>query len=279
MKPSAPADSGGVSVRLRLTVAFNGSAYTGWQTQKIGLGVQQRLEEAFARLFPEPVSVQSSSRTDTGVHALGMVTHADIQHRHLRLPLRKLRLALNAHLPEDIRVITVTKVSPDFHARFSAQGKQYRYFVWNDAAMNPLLRGFAWHVPKRLSLRAMRQAAALFPGERDFRSFAANRGYAFDSTIRRLDRCDIRRRGPLITFIIEGNGFLYRMCRGIVGTLVQVGLGRIAPEQIHDMLVQRDRRVAGMSAPACGLTLWSVRYPKRRSTSVPIHPAALFSSP
>ena len=124
--------------------------------------------------------------------------------------------------------------------------------------MNPLIRHTAWHVPRPLDLRAMRAAAPHFVGRHDFQSFAANPGYAKASTVRTLTRCDLTRRGPLLTFIIEGDGFLYKMCRGIVGTLVQVGLGKFPAAEVKRMLAQKDRRVAGMTAPAHGLVLWKV---------------------
>jgi tRNA pseudouridine38-40 synthase len=251
------------ALKLRLTMAYDGAAYAGWQAQRIGVGVQQRVEEALARLFQPPPRLHSSSRTDTGVHALGMVAHFEVAAAALRMSLSKLRLALNAHLPADIRVVAVNRCPRDFHARFSATGKQYRYVVWNHSAMNPLLRAQAWHVPRALDLAKMRAAARLFVGRHDFKSFAANRGYAVETTIRTLSRCELRRRGPLLTFIIEGDGFLYKMCRGIVGTLVQVGLGKIAVTDIRAILARRDRRVAGMTAPAHGLVLWKVCYARR----------------
>ena len=127
----------------------------------------------------------------------------------------------------------------DFHARFDAAGKQYRYFVWNHTAMNPLLRRQAWQVPRPLDLAAMRAAARLFLGKHDFKSFAATRNYEAESTVRTLTRCDVKRSGPLLTFIIEGDGFLYKMCRGIVGTLVQVGQGKFAAGEIKRILAQQ----------------------------------------
>src|SRR5439155_4118947 len=161
-------------------------------------------------------------------------------------------LAINAWLPDDIRVLSAARTRKEFHARFQATGKQYRYFVWNHPAMHPLIRRTAWHVPRPLNLHALRTAAPLFLGRRDFRSFAANPGYPKRSTVRTLTRCDVRRSGRLLTFIIEGDGFLYKMCRGIVGTLVQAGQGRFAPGGGKRMLDSRDRRVAGTTAPAQG---------------------------
>jgi tRNA pseudouridine38-40 synthase len=250
-------------VKFRLTIAYDGTAYEGWQVQKIGTGVQEKVEEALAKLFPSHPRVHSSSRTDTGVHALGMVAHFETERSECRMTPLKLALALNAWLPEDIRVLAAVRAAKDFNARFDATGKQYRYFVWNHPAMNPLLRRTAWHVPRPLSLPVMRRAAAELTGRHDFQSFTANPGYARESTLRTLSRCEVRRSGPLLTFFIEGDGFLYKMCRGIVGTLVQIGLGKFPSEEIKSMLAKKDRRVAGMTAPAHGLVLWKVFYGKR----------------
>jgi tRNA pseudouridine38-40 synthase len=248
------------ALKFRLTLAYDGTAYEGWQAQKTGTGVQQKVEEALAKLFPSAPRVHGSSRTDTGVHALGMVAHFEVSRAEFRMTPEKLALALNHFLPDDVRVLDARRAPAKFHARFDASGKQYRYFVWNRRAMNPLLRRSAWHVPQSLDLPAMRAAARLLPGRHDFKSFAANRNYEMESTIRTLTRCDLRRQGPLLTFVIEGDGFLYKMCRGIVGTLVQVGRGKFTAADLKAMLAARDRRAAGMTAPAHGLVLWKVFY-------------------
>ena len=246
--------------KIKLTIAYDGANYAGWQVQKVGLGVQQKVEEAVAKIFPSVKRIHSSSRTDTGVHALGMVAHVEIKRSEFKMPLRKVPLALNAHLPPDIRIVDARRCKADFHARFHARGKQYRYFLWNHTSMNPLMRHQAWHVPRRLDAVAMRKAAKLFVGKHDFRSFTANRGDELENSVRTLTRCDIKRSGPLYTFIIEGDGFLYKMCRGIVGTIAQVGLGRFPVDEIKTMFEQKDRCVAGMTAPAHGLVLWKVFY-------------------
>jgi tRNA pseudouridine38-40 synthase len=247
-------------LKFKLTIAYDGTRYEGWQVQKTGTGVQEKVEAALAKLFASHPRVHSSSRTDTGVHALGMVAHFEVSSAECPMAARKLALALNAWLPEDIRVLAAARARGEFHARFQAAGKQYRYFVWNHAAMNPLIRHTAWHVPRPLNVRAMRLAAPFFVGRHDFRSFAANSGYAKESTVRTLARCEVKQRGRLLTFVIEGDGFLYKMCRGIVGTLVQVGLGKFPAEEVRRMLEKKDRRAAGMSAPAHGLVLWKVFY-------------------
>ena len=257
------------AVKFKLTIAYDGTGYEGWQVQKTGTGVQEKVEAALARLFPGKPRLHSSSRTDTGVHALGMVAHFEVPRAERRMTPRKLALALNAWLPEDIRVVSAARAAKSFHARFDAVGKQYRYFVWNHPAMNPLLRHTAWHVPRPLDRRALRTAAPLFVGQHDFKSFAANRNYEMESTVRRLTRCDIRESGPLLTFTLEGDGFLYKMCRGIVGTMVQAGLGKFPADEVRHMLAKKDRRMAGMTAPAHGLVLWKVFYKSKVQSPKP----------
>ena len=247
-------------LRFKLTIAYDGTRYFGWQVQKGRMTVQQRLEEALRELFPSVKRVHSSSRTDTGVHALGMVVHVDIPEAECRMDARKLLLAVNSFLPVDVRIVAARRVPEDFHARFDAKGKRYFYLIWNHAAMNPLLHNRAWHVKVPLNLERMQKAAKLFVGRKDFKSFASTREYEMESTVRRLTRCDVRKEGYTWKITIEGDGFLYKMCRGIVGTLVRVGQGKLTQTEIRQIFRERDRSVAGMNAPACGLTLWRVIY-------------------
>jgi tRNA pseudouridine38-40 synthase len=259
-------------VRLRLTVAYDGTNYFGWQRQRSDISVQQRIEEALAKIFPGAPCLYGSSRTDTGVHAVGMAAHFDVPRTAFRMTPRKLVLAVNAHLPEDIRVMTAARAKADFHARYSASGKQYRYLVWNHPAHQPLLRTQAWHYPRALDVAAMRAAAATLVGRHDFLAFSATPGYERRHTIRNVTRCEVKRSGSLITVIIEADGFLYKMCRGIVGTLVQVGIGRFKSGEVLPMLASRNRSLAGMTAPGHGLVLWKVYYRRKP-------PAADFSVP
>ncbi len=253
-------------LKFKLTIAYDGTNYAGWQVQQTGIGVQQRVEEAFIKIFPSVRQIHSSSRTDTGVHALGMVAHVEIPQAELKMPPAKLPLAINAHLPQDIRVIDAVRCRSSFHARFDATGKQYRYFVWNHRTMNPLLRHQAWAVHQPLDLAAMRAAARHLVGKHDFTSFAGTRNYRLlkmESAVRTVTHCEIIKRGPLLTFVIEGDGFLYKMCRCIVGTLVQVGQGKFNPADVNEMLAKKDRGTAGMTAPAQGLVLWKVMYGRK----------------
>lgn len=264
LKKERPSDTAAKDhQRFRMTIAYDGTAYQGWQVQKIGTGVQEKVEEALAKLFAAKPRLSSSSRTDTGVHASAMEVHFDVPLAQVRMTPDKLLMAVNAHLPEDIRVMQARKAHRRFHARFHSSGKEYRYQVWNHPALHPLHRKTAWHVKRALDLKAMQRAAKHFVGERDFRSFRANPDYDTTSTVRTLSQVSVRRTGPLLTFVIRGNGFLYKMCRGIVGTLVQVGEGKIAPDEIAAILAGKDRRLAGMTAPALGLELRKVFYGKR----------------
>lgn len=250
--------------KIKLVIAYDGAAYQGWQWQKVGTGVQEKIEEALGKTLGSTPRVIGSSRTDTGVHALGMIAHFKLPPAHLNFNPRKILLALNAHLPDDIRILKATRAKPRFHAQFDATGKEYRYYLWNHPAHNPLLLGRCWHMTRPLDLAAMREAAKHFPGTKNFESFAVNRSYRMASYVRTLNSCRIQKSGPLLTFVIRGEGFLYRMCRGIVGTLVQVGIGKYKPEQVAAMLEARNREMAGMSAPAHGLVLQKVFYGKKK---------------
>ncbi len=245
--------------RFKLKIAFDGTRYAGWQFQTSGIAVQQRVEEALRALFPGTLGIHGCSRTDAGVHALCLVAHSDIPKNEWRIPLCKLPLALNAHLPEDIRIMETSECPQSFHAQYDTKAKEYRYTVWNYPGMNPLLLGKAWHVARKLDLEAMRKAAQYLVGEHDFASFACHHNQPVKTTVRTLFTCDIRRsQRHQLTFVLRGNGFLYKMCRSIVGTLVQIGLGRFSPDEVPEMLANKNRETAGMSAPAGGRTVWQV---------------------
>ena len=253
-------------LKFKLTIAYEGTHYHGWQLQREGNTVQHQIETVLRRLFPSVRRIHGSSRTDTGVHALGMVAHVEIPKSEFRMTARKLPLAMNAFLPEDIRVVSASRVPMSFHARFDAVGKQYRYQIWNHRAANPLFMRLAWHVPVALDTTAMKAAAPHFLGKQDFRSLAANRDYEMETTVRTLYRCDVKRSGPMITIVMQGDGFLYKMCRAIAGTLCQVGHHKISPDCIPILLQKRARRYAGMTAPAQGLTLHRVFYSTTRGS-------------
>lgn len=256
-------------MKWKLTLAFDGTAYHGWQSQPSGRGVQNHLENGLARLFPSRPTVVSSSRTDAGVHAWGMVVHFEVSPAECRMDAHRLRLAINAMLPESIRVRAAHRVPAAFHARFDAIGKEYHYRIWNHPVMHPLLVRHAWHLPRKLDLEPMREAARLLIGRHDFSAFTSSRGAILENAVRTLRRCDFRREGHEITVILEGDGFLYKMCRALVGTLVTIGAGRSLPDRIPAILSSGERRQAAMNAPAHGLILWKVRHDLGRSTRMP----------
>jgi tRNA pseudouridine38-40 synthase len=246
--------------KYKLTIAYDGSGYEGWQARSNGRGIRQTIGLACHSLLGSTPEIIASSRTDAGVHARGLVAHIELTHEHPAFTGPQLRLALNAHLPAQIRIVSATRARADFHARFGARAKEYRYQVWNHPVMDPLLRQQAWHVPRPLDLAAMREAATVLLGRHDFRAFTAKRkGELLDST-RTLHTCQIKRSAPLLTIQLIGEGFLYKMCRRIVGTLVQVGEGKISPTQVAAKLSSPTPQPGGFVAPAHGLILWKVSH-------------------
>jgi tRNA pseudouridine38-40 synthase len=244
---------------LRLTLAYDGTNYAGWQRQTNGLSVQQVLEEAFAPLLPDGArtpAMHAAGRTDAGVHAIGQVASLRVD---LDLPADAVRRALNVRLPADVRVLEVADMPPGFHARFDATGKAYRYRIATGPIVSPFDRWFVWHVPHRCDLEAMRRAGAMLVGRHDFASFQAS-GSAKIDTVRTIRALSIVRRGEEIVLDVEGDGFLRHMVRAIVGTLVEIGSGTQDPDWIGGVVAARDRRAAGPTAPAAGLTLVRVTY-------------------
>lgn len=246
------------TTNARITVAYDGAAYAGWQRQTTGIAVQQKIEDVLRQLAGRGITVHGAGRTDTGVHALQMT--ATFHWPANRLALSPLLRALNALLPPDIRILSIRQAPADFHARFSATGKLYRYRILNRGIADPFRRHVTWFIHPPLDLRAMKTAARHLLGKHDFSSMAANPGYARTTMVRRVYRSAVLRRGDEIHFEIAADGFLYKMVRTIVGTLVDVGLGRRAAESIPSLLASRDRTQAGKTAPAHGLFLVRVRY-------------------
>jgi tRNA pseudouridine38-40 synthase len=242
---------------FKLTVAYDGAAYAGWQLQPHGVTVQQRLEEALAKIAGRCVRVHGSGRTDAGVHARAQVAHCAFATAHSTAVLRR---ALNAHLPEDIRVTRVDEAGRKFHARFSAKAKEYRYRIDCAAVADPFTRAYAWHHPQPLNLAAMRKAARLLRGRHDFAALSANPMREVQTTVRTISRLTVRRDGQWVTIAVRADGFLYKMVRTIVGALVKIGEGKMTAAQLRE-LVRGRRRVARIeTAPAHGLFLWRVYY-------------------
>ena len=246
--------------RLKLIVAYDGTAYAGWQSQTGGNTIQDHLEGAFQNVTAEKVRVHGAGRTDAGVHALGQCAHADVAARDW--PGDRWIPALNAALPVTIRVQRARYVPLSFHARFSATGKTYRYRIWNARVLSPLEYGRCWHVPLPLNLQALSEAAAALHGTHDFAAFAANRGKPEASTVRTITAVRVRRAAASITIDFSGDGFLYKMVRLLVGALVRCGRGKMSPARVPELLASPASSLAAERsvAPAEGLILLRVRY-------------------
>src|SRR5688500_4226083 len=226
---------------LKLTLAYDGSRFVGWQRQAAGESIQGLLEDALAAFEGAPVSVQGAGRTDAGVHALGQVASVRVTFGH---DVATLTRALNARLPEDVRVLAVADVPADFHARFSARGKTYQYRLRNAAIASPFERAYVWHVPEPLAQDAMAAAAALLIGRHDFAAFRSA-GAEVATTVRTVTRSEWTEEDRLLTYHVAGDGFLRHMVRAIVGTLVEVGRGWRAPEAVGALLRGGTRAAAG----------------------------------
>ncbi len=243
---------------IKLTVAYDGTAYAGWQRQANGPSIQGLIEDALGRIEGAPVVLHGAGRTDAGVHALAQVAHAALTAGHDGARLRR---ALNAVLPRDVRVTAVADAPPGFHARFSAIGKVYEYRILNASFASPFLYRYVWHVRPPLDLDRLREASNTLVGTHDFAAFQAT-GATSRSTERTVTRIDWQHGGvdELLVMRIEGNGFLRHMVRTIVGTVAEVGSGRWPVARVAEALASRNRTRAGPTAPPQGLFLVQVLY-------------------
>ena len=242
--------------RYRVVIEYDGTDFSGWQRQDGQRTVQGVLEDALREMTGESVFVRAAGRTDAGVHADGQVASFALQ---VNIPPHGLLRGLNSVLPADVALVDVAEAAPDFDARFSARGKVYRYTVWSHFTRSPRRARQAWHVRQPLDMDAVRAAAAALVGEHDFRAFRAA-DCDRRTTRRIIRRIDVDRQGALVTIDIEATAFLKNMVRILVGTLIDVGRGRLPPETVARMLASGDRTAGGMTAPACGLTLLRVIY-------------------
>lgn len=252
--------------RFRLTLAYDGRPFAGWQSQPGGNTVQDFLERALGRVLPETSPrVHGSGRTDAGVHALGQVAHFDAP-SEFRLNGDAWRRALNSHLPPSIRVTHCAEARPDFHARFDATGKTYRYRIFTGEVLPPLEVGLAWHRPKQLDFDLLAEACAALEGTHDFAGFAAFRGNedGTEDTVRTLWSVTLTNDGPLRVLTFHGSGFLYKMVRLLTGALVRVAAKKQPLTWLTDLLHRRDPGKCQHVAPPDGLYLVSVDYPPEK---------------
>ena len=245
-------------MKYRVVIAYDGTAYSGWQYQDNAVGIQQVVEEVLAYLEGAPVRIFGSSRTDAGVHAKGFVGHFELTKP---IPPKNLVRAMNSRLPEAVRILRAAYARPGFDARLSAKGKEYRYQLYQADILPPHLVPYWTFCHRPLDLMAMQKAAKYFVGKHDFLSFAANPNRELDSTVRRIFSFEVKKAGHRYTFIVKGDGFLYKQVRSMVGFLIAVGKGNEKPEAVRDLLRDHPARTARVeTAPSRGLFLWKVFY-------------------
>lgn len=241
---------------IKLTIEFEGTNYAGWQRQKNAITVQQKLEETVRKLTGEKIEITGSSRTDAGVHARGFaasfLTNSTI-------PPYSFREALNSMLPEDIVILQSEQVSEEFHARYSCTGKRYSYTILNRPQPSALERNYVYHYKRELDVEAMKKACKFYIGRHDFYAFRST-GSSVKTSTRNVRKAWIDKTGEKLIFYVEADGFLYNMVRIMAGTLIDVGIGKIFPEDIGEIIKSKDRNRAGNTAPASGLCLEAVYY-------------------
>lgn len=243
--------------RIRLTVAYDGTDYCGWQIQPNGITIEEMLNRAIRNLTGEEIRVIGASRTDSGVHALGNVAVFDTESS---IPPERMSYALNQRLPGDIVVVRSEEVAPDWHPRYQDHiRKTYEYHIYNGESPNPLRKRYSAYLSYPLDIERMREGAAYLVGEHDFASFCCVRSQV-EHTVRTIEELTITREGPEIVIRVSGNGFLYNMVRIIAGTLIRVGRGFYGPEKVKEILEEKKRTNAGVTAPPEGLVLTEILY-------------------
>ena len=242
--------------RIKLTIAYDGTNYCGWQIQPNGITIEEVINKTLQKLTGEPILVIGASRTDSGVHAMGNVAVFDTE---TSIPPERIAMALNQRLPEDIVIVKSEEVALDFHPRYCDCSKTYEYHIINTRIPVPTKRLTNYFVSYNLNLDHMIEAASYLVGEHDFVSFC-NVRTDVENTVRTITALDIIENGNEITIRITGNGFLYNMVRIIVGTLIRVGRGFYTPEKVKEILEAKDRKAAGVTAPAHGLMLMNIEY-------------------
>lgn len=242
---------------IRLLLQYEGTRYQGWQRQTSSDNtIQGKLENLLSKMCNEEIEIQASGRTDAGVHAMGQVANF---HTNSQMSVEEMLEYMNQYLPEDIVVREVREAAPRFHSRLNATGKKYCYRILNSKVSNAFWRRYAVQVSEELNIIQMQKAASLLLGEHDYKSFTSNKK-GKKSTVRRIDNIDITKDGDMLIFTFEGNGFLHHMVRILMGTLVEIGMGKRNPEEIPEILAAKSREQAGMLMPSKGLMLMEVYY-------------------
>ncbi len=244
--------------RYKMTIAYDGTDYAGWQVQPRKNTVQAEIERSIEIVVGSTVRIHHSGRTDAGVHAKGQVAHFDLENP---IDIQRFQTSLNAILNSDVRIMKLQKVKDDFHARFSATGKEYRYFIWNGPAVPPNLRLYRLHERRRLDMDAMKRAAEVLVGKHDFAAFTANPNREISGTVKTITKITVTRsREGDVEICVEGKGFLYKMVRSMAGFLLRVGIGELDPKDARRLLKAAKRTHEVPTAKALGLFLWRVDY-------------------
>lgn len=242
---------------IKLIIQYDGARYKGWQKlSNTDMTIQAKLEAVLSKMIDSNIEVIGSGRTDVGVHALNQAANFKT---NCDMSTEDILDYLNRYLPEDIVIKEVLEMDERFHARYNAISKKYIYKIWNGKYNDPFLRKYTLHVPQQLNIDKMKKAASYLIGEHDFSSFRSTRSQK-KSSIRTIYKISIEKEGDLISIIIHGNGFLHNMVRIITGTLIEVGVDKIKPEYVNEILLKKDRTLAGPTAPAKGLFLLDVEY-------------------
>ena len=241
---------------IKLIIEYDGKKFGGWQKQPNKLNIQGEIEKAIEEITGEAVELHASGRTDAGVHSLGQTANFKT---NSKIDISKMAIAINSKLKQSIRIIKAEEVDEKFHARYSCKGKKYRYVINNSKYGSAIYRDLEYHIPIKLNVEDMKKAIKYFEGEHDFKGFKAS-GTSSKSSVRTIYKAEVIEDGERIIIELEGNGFLYNMVRIISGTIVDVGLGKIKPEEIPEIIESKDRTKAGKTLPPQGLYLVEVYY-------------------
>lgn len=241
---------------IKLTIEYDGKEFNGWQKQPKKLNIQGEIEQVIERITGEPVELTASGRTDAGVHAFGQVANFKT---NSKIPIEKIPIALNTYLKRSIRIKNAEEVSETFHSRFNCKEKTYRYIINNSEYGTAIYRNQEYCFSQKLDIKAMQKAVKYFEGEHDFKGFKAS-GTSSKSSVRTIYKAEVIKNEDRIYIELTGNGFLYNMVRIISGTLLEVGIGKIKPEDIPEIIESKDRQRAGKTLPPCGLYLMEVKY-------------------
>jgi len=242
---------------VKLTIQYDGTDYSGWQSQKNARSIQDVIETRLKKILGHKTNLTGSGRTDAGVHALGQV--ANFRTRS-RIPIKNIQMALNSALPKDIVISRIEEAGPKFNAQRSAKSKLYRYTIANGDFVDPFIRHFAAKCFYKLDIGTMRKAAGFFRGRHDFRAFRAADGGGEKNSVRTVKTVSIAKMGKLVYIYVQANGFLYNMARNIAGTIVEAGRGKISADFVGEIIKKKDRRLCGPTMPAKGLCLVKVEY-------------------